>query len=663
MKNINRLLALFLLVPVLAFAQKAKDTPPLLTIDGEAFSLEEFLYVYNKNNNNTSTIDKKSINEYLDLYVNFRLKVKEAEDRGMDTTEAFVNELAGYRNELARPYLTDKSVDENVLKEAYERLQWNIRASHIMVAVPEDVSDNDSVAEAAYNKLVNIRKEVLEGKEFSEMAKKHSDDPSARDMPASRYRGAKKGNGGDLGYFTAFYMVYPFESAVYNTNVGDVSMPIRTQFGYHIIKVTDKIPALGKIQVKHINVKPHGPTESADRQAKTKIDEIAAKIASGEFSFEQAAQQFSDDKGSAPKEGLLPPFEVSKMVPEFIKAISALEIGAVSTPVKTDYGWHLIKLVSLEKVPAYEEYAPTLKTKVARDSRSNKSRESAIAKFKAEFGFKEYAKNLTSFYSAVDSSIYTNTWTSDKAAEYSKVLFKLEKSKYTQQDFAVYVQAHQVMKKKGTIRYFTDKLYQKWVEEVVLDYKDSKLESQNLDFRMLVQEYHDGILLFAISDEEVWGKAIRDTAGLEEFHKANADKYQWKERVEATLYKCGNDSIAQLVVGWLEQGLELDSINKLANQGSALNLHFEKGKYEPETNNLIDQLKKEKGVSPVIKNGNAYVVVEVHDILEPQNKSLNEARGLITADYQNYLEKQWIEQLNKDHEVQINRALLEQQAQ
>ncbi len=652
----RKLIFVFLLMPVLVFSQKQNKT--LLTIDNQSFSKDEFMYVYNKNNSNPASVDKKSINEYLDLYINFRLKVKEAEDRGMDTTMAFKRELKGYRDQLARPYLTDKSVDSNILKEAYERLQWDIRASHIMIAVDEDVSKNDTVAISAYKKLLDIRKKILNGADFAEMAKKYSDDPSARDMPASRYRGAHKGNGGDLGYFTAFYMVYPFETAAYNTPVGEISMPVRTKYGYHIIKVTDKIPELGKIEVKHINVKPKSESEADKSKALSKIKEIQAKINSGELSFEEAARQYSDDKGSIEKGGLLPAFEVSRMVPEFIKAISKLKVDEVSEPVFTEYGWHLIKLVRLIKIPSFEEYLPTIKSKVSRDSRSNISQEAAINKFKKEYKFKEYPKNLTAFYSVIDSSIYINSWSADKAIGLTKVLFKLDGKKYYQKDFAKYIASNQAMKHKGTLRYFTDKMYNKWVDKIVLDYKDSKLESENLDFKMLVQEYHDGILLFAISDTEVWGKAIKDSAGLAKFYEDNKQKYMWKERVDASLYKCANDSVAQLVKSWLTKGYSLDSIMRMANHKSALNLRYEKGKFEAGDNTVVDELDHKKGISNIVKSGKSYVVVLINEILPPQPKSLNEARGLITADYQNYLEEKWVEKLHKDHTVIVNRELL-----
>ncbi len=650
-----------ILVSILMFAntrvwgqKKAKD-PVILTIDDQDFTVSEFLYGYKKNNTAGVKMDKKSLEDYMDLYLNFRLKVKEAEDLGLDTSTAFKRELAGYRSQLARPYLTDKSEDSLIYHEAYDRLQWDIRASHIMISVPENVADNDSVAEAAYKKLIDIRKKAMAGEDFSELARKYSDDPSARDMQATSHSPARKGNGGDLGYFTAFYMVYPFETAAYNTKVGEISMPVRTRFGYHIIKVTDKIPALGNIHVAHINIKIHDKDTVA---AMKKAEEILAEIKSGKISFEDAAKKYSDDLGSAEKGGVLPWFEVSRMVPEFISAISKLKVNEISEPVITEYGIHLIKLLELKKLPPYNQYLPELKNKVARDSRSNLGREAAIAKFKKEYKFKEYPKALEQFYSVVDTTIFYRQWSADKAAGLDAVMFKLAKNKYTQQDFAKYLEQHQTSFKNGTIRYYVNKVYKSWVDNVVINYKDSQLENENFDFRMLVNEYHDGILIFTLSDREVWGRAIRDTAGLEKFYEEHKNDYMWKKRIDAVVYKCTNDSVAKIVRGYLEKGLSLDSIMKLANETSQLNLRFEKGKFEKGTNTYVDAVPEKVGISDNLKMNNSTVIVVIKEILPPQNKKLDEARGLITADYQNYLEKEWIKRLREKHSYQINQEVL-----
>ena len=634
---------------------KSKD-PVLLTIDDQDFTVAEFMYGYKKNNVKGAVMDQKSLDDYLELFINFRLKVKEAEDLGLDTMPDFYREFMGYRAELAQPYLTDKSEDELILKEAYNRLQYDVRASHIMISLPENVADNDSIAIIAYKKLMNIRKQAMSGTDFSELARKYSDDPSARDMKATRNQPARKGNGGDLGYFTAFYMVYPFETAAYNTPVGEISEPIRTRYGYHIIKVTDKIPALGNIHVAHINIKP---VKGDTALAKKKVDEVYDQIKSGKLSFEEAAKKYSDDKGSADKGGELPWFEVSRMVPEFIAAISKLEVGEVSQPVQTEYGWHIIKLLELKKLPSYEKYLPELKKKVKRDSRSNLGREAAIAEFKKEFKFKEYPKALNEFYSVVDSSIFFQEWKAERAANLTQTLFRLDGKKYSQQDFAKYLEQHQTSVKNGTIRFYVNKVYKTWVDNIVIAYKDSKLEDQYFDFRMLVHEYHDGILTFTMSDQEVWGKAIRDSAGLEKFYNEHKDNYMWKDRVDAVIYKCTNDSVAKLVRESLNKGLELDSIMKLANKNSSINLGFEKGKYEEGRSPIIDSVAKKVGVSDDIKMNNSIIIVDIKELIPAQNKKLDEARGLITADYQNYLEKEWLKKLHEKHTVTVHQDVLE----
>lgn len=656
-----RIKHIFLLVFVLTFmglSAQQQDNRTLLTINNQKISVSEFLYVYEKNNNKKE-YDKSSMENYLDLYINFRLKVMEAEKRGMDTLPSFINELKGYRDQLARPYLTDKEVNEKLLKEAYDRLQWDVRASHIMKMVPETVDEDDSLAKAAYAELMDIRKRALKGEDFAALARQYSDDPSARDQKATRNYPARKGNGGDLGYFTGFYMVYPFETAAYTTPVGEISMPIRTRFGYHLVKVSDKIPALGTIHVAHIVVNSNDKMKLSDAEAKKKINEIRKEILDGKITFEDAAKKYSEDRGSGEKGGVLNWFEVSKMVPQFIKAISEIDgVGKISEPVKTEYGWHIIKLIELRKLPSYKEYLPELKNKVSKDSRSNKSREAAVEKFKLEYGFKEYPKSLQKFYEVVDSSIISKSWTADKAARLKKVMFVLDGKKYTQQDFAKYLEKNQRTNGKGTIKYLVHNQYDRWIFSTVLKYKDSKLEEENFDFRMLVNEYHDGILLFNISDEMVWGKAIKDSLGLDKFYQEHKDNYMWKPRVEAEIYKAKNDSVATILRGYLNKKLELDSIVKLMNNKSKLSIGYERGKYEKGDNRIIDQIAPKVGLSDNIKSNNSIYIVKINSIIPAGNKKISEARGLITADYQNYLQDQWIKVLKEKYKVEINQEVL-----
>ncbi len=283
----------------------------LLNVAGNNITKAEFERVYYKNNNKENSNDEKSVREYLDLYINYKLKVKEAEALKMDTAQAFIDELAGYRKQLAQPYLTDKDVNDNLIKEAYDRLQKDVKASHILLKLNPDALPKDTLA--AYNRIMKIREKLLKGADFAKMARDSSEDPSAKE------------NSGDLGYFTGMQMVYPFETAAYTTKVGQISMPVRTRFGYHLIKVDDIRPAVGEIHAAHIMIRcTSTDADSIQKEAKRKIDEINGKLKAG-AKFEDMVTQYSDDKGSVSNGGILPWFGTGKMVPEFEKAAFALK--------------------------------------------------------------------------------------------------------------------------------------------------------------------------------------------------------------------------------------------------------------------------------------------------------------------------------------------------
>jgi len=339
--------------PVLAQDKNAT----VLTVDGEATSLEEFENIFRKNNRD-SAISQQSLDEYMELFINFKLKVKEAREAGLDTVKKFITELDGYRNQLARPYLTDTDKLNDLMREAYQNQTQEVRAMHILIKTDANATPADTLR--AYNKTMAIRERLMKGEDFASLAKAVSEDPSAKD------------NGGDLGYFTAFQMVYPFEKAAYDTKVGEVSMPVRTRYGYHLIKVVDKRSARGEIHVAHIVVKPKSETDG-EANAQTKINEIYQKSLSGESTFEDLASKFSDDPTSAKKGGELAWFGTGKMVIEFEDAAYSLKNnGDVSQPFKTSFGWHIVKRLDYKPLPSFESMEKELKNKVSKDKRANR---------------------------------------------------------------------------------------------------------------------------------------------------------------------------------------------------------------------------------------------------------------------------------------------------
>jgi len=655
--------------------------PILLTVGGEKVTKSEFLNVYNKNNLKKDVLDKKSLEEYLDLYINFKLKVKEAESLGLDTVASFKTELDGYRKQLAQPYLTDKDVNDKLIQEAYDRMKWDIRASHILIKVGMNASPADTLK--AYRKIMDLRKRIVEkGEDFGKVAVEASDDQYAKDQPATTNRAAIKGNAGDLGYFTSLDLIYPFETAAYNTKVGEVSMPIRTEYGYHLIKVTDRKPAMGKVQVAHIIVTfPANSTAADSAKLKAKIMEISDKIKAGS-TFEDMAKQYSDDKASAAKGGVIPAFGVNRMVPEFITAIAKLKKnGDISDPIQTIYGWHIIKLIDRKPISPFDSIKSDLKAKITKDSRSSKSKESMVAKLKSDYGFTEFPDALTDFYKVVNDSIFLGNWKIEKAKGLSKPMFivgqteVIEKDKkgkpekkeitcqygattYTQQDFAKYLSTHLSFKakEKEDSATYLNKIYKDFVQQSVIDYEDGKLEKKYPEFKSLMKEYRDGILLFQLTDDKVWSKAVKDTTGLKEFYEKNKQNYMWDDRLDATIYSCTNANVAKATRKLMKKGnLTDDEILKEINKNSQLDLKIETSKYLKKDNSLIDSIPWVAGITKNTKRGNYIVFVKVNQFLPKQPKTLAEARGVITADYQTYLEKNWIIELKKKYPVEVNK--------
>ncbi len=645
-------LALLLTVFVVKAQAQINDESVLLTIGGEKVTRGEFLRIFIKNNpTGASGIDKKAVTDYLDLFVNFKLKVKEAKDMGLDTAKAFNAELRGYRKQLAVPYLTDKDVNESLLTEAYDRSKYDVKASHILIRVDENALPKDTAA--AYKKILSIRDKILKGEDFAKMADMYSEDPSAKE------------NKGDLGYFTVFNMVYPFESAAYTTPSGQVSMPIRTRFGYHLVKVVDKRQAQGTVRTAHIMVKIPKDAKQADIDAaKVKIDEVYNKLKAGE-SFEDLATKYSDDKASAKKVGELHWIGTGRMVPEFETASFGLgKAGDYSAPVLTQYGWHIIKLLEKKGVPPFDEVKNDYKSKIAKDSRSEKGKEVLIARIKTQATFKEDPKALAEFYKVVDSTLYDGNWVTSKALALNKFMFSLGTTVYTQQDFAKYIGTHQVKRgKEVALAGVVNSLYAKFVEESALTYEDSQLENKYPAFRDLLNEYRDGMLLFEITDKKVWSKAVEDTLGLKGFYEQNKNSYLWGERVNATVFKCANADVAKRLRKYLKKNAKKNPTNeqilKEINKDSQLDLQIEEGVYAKGENEVVDKAGTVVGLSADIEAEKSVNIVRVNTVIPQQPKSIAEARGLITADYQNFLEKQWLENLRKKYATSVDKEVLE----
>ncbi len=636
----------FVFVTLALSAQKNTD-PVLLKIDDEVVTRSEFEAIFKKNNRD-SVITKADLDEYLELFINFKLKVKAAEELGMDTMPQFKRELAGYREQLSKPYLADKAMTDSLVMEAFNRMKSEVKASHILIKLDPDPSPEDTAA--AYKEIMALKKQLdRDGSDFDSMAKLKSQDPSA------------KQNSGNLGYFTALQMVYPFENIVYKTPVGKVGGPVRTQYGYHLVKVTDKRDARGQVRVAHIMIlAEEGDPEDLAATNKRRADELYERLENGE-DFVELAKKFSDDRSSSAKGGELPAFGSSKMVAEFEEAAFDLkEVGELSKPIKSPYGWHIIKL--LERIPPqpYKEVEKELSNKIARDSRSNVSKESFIAKRKAEYGFKEDRSELKPFYAALDTSYYSGRWQpSSKLEKSNKVLFTLDKKEFRQSDFLSFLQSRMRARRSVVpIKTMVNDSYSTYVEREVMDYENSRLEQKYPEFKALVNEYRDGILLFDLTDQKVWSKAVKDSAGLAAYYTTNQNDFMWEERAGYDMYTLEKAEDGKLVKKMLKKGKNPDEIQAALNGDNVLRVRVESGLKEKEEVPAFQLITWEKGISDVVEDNGQFKILNIKEIRKPEPKDFDETRGLVTAAYQNQLEQEWIESLRSKHTVEANKDVL-----
>ncbi len=636
-----------LFISVLFLCSALVNAQPLLTIGGEAISADEFMTMYNKKSSyqDTTKTPEEALKEYLDLYIKFKIIVKEAEGLGLDTVKKFKDELAGYRNQLAESYMTDKNVTEELVKEAYERLKYEVHASHILVLCrPDDMPEDTLIA---YKKALDIMNKAKAGQDFGKLAMEYSGDPSAKE------------NKGDLGYFAAMKMVYPFETAAYNTPVGQVSKPVRTKFGYHILKIQDKRPTQGSINAAHIMIttKQHASAEEV-ANAKTRIDEIYSKLQGGTPWNELA--KLSEDPQSVKKNGELGFFSYDTYPVDFAEAAFALkDKDQISAPIRTDYGWHIIKLIEKRPMDSFEKMQPEIKRSLGRNDRSNLSKEAVYQKIMQKNGFKEYPENIKIMFHITDTTLVMGTWKVPANVVLDKVLFEIGNEKYTQNDFAQYVYTHEGVRKNNTYKQLVNQYYESFRKEKVLGYENKNLEKNYPAFKALMKEYRDGMLKFEITDQNVWTKAVKDTTGLKEFYEANKSKWMWPERIKGDVYICLNAEVAKSVRKMLKKHATVPEILEKINKESQLNVRvLQQGHYSKEDYPSLATFKWKKGISPVTENNKMFYVFSITDLLPVQSKKIDEAKGVITSAYQTYLEDTWVKTLRSKYPVQVNNAVL-----
>lgn len=624
----------------------------LFTYGNNAVTKEEFLRVYQKNSiNKTPDMSEAALKEYLDLYSLFRMKVREAQLQEVDTTLSIRMELDVYRKQIAKNYLTDEAVTAKLVREVYDRMKEEVRIAHILVSLPPMQADSS----VAYNKIDSIYKAITTKKADFAATAVVSDDKGS------------KNNGGDIGYITSMQVVYPIENAAYTTPVGKVSAPFRTQFGYHIVKVLDKRPASGELKVAQIMVaikKSEGETGIA--AARKRIDSVQADMKKG-VSFADLVKKYSDDRFTKDSEGVLPAFGIGKMAPEFEKAAFALrKPGDVSAPIQTDYGFHIIKLIEKNTLKPFDSLKQSLTKKVNSDSRAQVAREMFYNRIKQENKFKEYPENYKALADRIalipDTGKNANVFTAADYQNMNKPLFSLAGTEYLQSDLMGFGEKMTNGRLVGPKRAMFADMYKVYVTNIVTDFEEHRLSENQPEFKNLMTEYKDGIMLFELMERNVWGKASKDSSGLEKFYAERKDRYQWEPGFVGSVLKFKNEDQLKYGLEYIKKGMSDEDILRKMNQPSLQDaVVIQRGHFEFSKFSVVpkEQLVANKTTEPKKNEDGTYTVVRVKEVHnQPTQKTLSEARGYVVAEYQDYLEKKWNEDMRKKYPVKVNEDVM-----
>ena len=639
-------LGLFLTINLIATAQ-SNPKEVLFTIDQKPYYTDEFERIYKKNLDLVKDESQKDLNQYLELFVGYKLKVNKAYKLGLENGDQYKNELKTYRSQLAKNYTTDSKVTKELVDEAYARMQKEVSASHILIKCDENALPSDTLI--AYKKAVLVREKALTGEDFGTLAQANSEDPSAKD------------NKGNLGFFTGFRMIYPFETAAYKTPVGSISKIVRTRFGYHIIKVNEIRDNRGEITVAHIMILKAKDGEDAAKPKAT-IDDIYKKILQGE-KFEELANQFSEDKSSSSKGGVLNRFGSGQLSSdEFESAAFALtKENPMSKPFQSQFGWHIVKLIDKYPVKTLAESKTDLENKISKDDRSRLITNSLNEKLRKKYAIKTNAKLLAIVSNEVKETYYDSKWELPADTKpFDGTLFSIEKTPVTGTSFLKYINAQQSLSyKPKPISKLTEGLYKNFTDDQLSQYYNDNLEKEFPEFSAVIDEYRDGLLLFDLMEKEIWQRSKTDTVGLKAFYETQKDKYLWKTRANAIVLSSTKMDVVKQALDLLNKNETAKNIKEKLNTKDVVNIMATEGVFEENATALPKETKMKVGTSEIVKQGDYYFVTKIEKVLPAGSKTFDESKGKVINDYQTYLEQNWVSNLKKEFTVKINQDVFE----
>ncbi|HEX5625150.1 MAG TPA: peptidylprolyl isomerase [Saprospiraceae bacterium] len=627
------------------FAQ-VKD-PVLFTVAGTPVHVSEFEYIYNKNNGKDADYSRKSLTDYLNLYTKFKLKVQAARDARVDTIPSLIKELEGYRQQLTTNYLNDKEVTDRLAREVYDRQKKDLLIDHILFSMSPNATGEDTVK--PYNQAINAIRIIKTGMKWDDAAKLSNDLNSAQ-------------KGGRLGWFTAMFPdgFYALENAAYSLKPGEVyPEPIRTRLGYHVLRLEAERPAYRRMEAAHILIKKSSRGNN-DLGAQAKADSLYKKIMAGQ-SFEEMARTVSEDKTTAPQGGNIGYFGIGQFESAFEDAAFALaKDGDVSKPVESTVGWHLIKRLRKDEEIPYERAKRKIQVDIQREERFSVAQSTLIEKIKRDAGYQENAENMNRFASKMDSNFYTYKWKVPEDLK-DESLFRLGGKDFGTLEFAEYVKVNTRQRLQGgdskEVKTTLRNMLNEFASQKCLQFEEGKLEDKYPDFKALMREYREGILLFEVTKNMVWDRASEDTTGLKMYYEKNKGKYRWDER--AMILSINLDTTDKKLVDEIYKFAKKNTIDQvLAKFDPKKNfISYQRSMAEKKSPETYKGIGFAKGsMTPVTLDAGltSYTFRKVENNLPAANKTLDEARGYIIADYQDHLEMLWVEELKNKYSVKVN---------
>ncbi len=653
-----RLAPFYALLICIGFLQirsaKADQADEIMTIGGKPVSKSELIYLISKGKKEDPSVgglSREEFEENLELFVNYKLKVKEAESLNLHKSEEFFREYESFKENLMAPYLIKNSLEEGELRKAYSRMQEVVRASHILFQFPPNASKEDSLI--VLRMALKVKQEIDNGGDINELAIEYSDDPSARL------------NKGDLGYFTSLQMVPAFEDAVYNMQPGETSDPVLTDFGYHIIQVMDRRPNPGQVKVSHLLVRIDQENPDGEDNAKRLVGDIYQEIQKENTSWTEIVKNYSEDAATREKGGILPWFSVGSMIPEFeMTAFSLTEEGEISPPVQTQYGYHILRLEDKRPLESFESQENIIRSKILRASRGTLISSQVMSIQKSRYNFEEnegnreaLKENLKGFTKASDYQSFKNSpnWTESE-------LFRINGKVYNTTDFLGFVSWKERIPNTTSESLF-ESWYTAFTAECLNRTEIKDITESNGDYQMTLKEYRDGILLFSLMNQEVWQKGIMDSLGQRTYYNSNLDNYLWKDRVETMMVKVldiGKASIARDFLQSKSPSTELKSqFDNSVQSKNQLAFQSEYGLMEIENHPILSSAELGEEYQEIEANGHLHILV-LGEVVEGGPKDFTEIRGLVIKDYQEYLDETLVKKLREKYPIVIDEQAKEE---